>query len=76
MFKKRPPVTVDDTHMQKRIQSLPTDQLILWFENTTAGVGELVDAVVRHGAPHQEVTRSLESMLLMWREIQARDGLT
>jgi hypothetical protein len=74
MFRKsRSSVNVDNPQMQKRIQSLTTDQLVLWFENTVAGVGELVDAVVRHGAPADEVTKSLESMLVMWREYQSRE---
>jgi hypothetical protein len=77
MFRKsRPPVVVDDAQIQKRVQSLPTDQLVLWFENTVAGIGELVDAVVRHHAPADEVTKSLESMLVMWREYQSRETMT
>jgi hypothetical protein len=70
---QRPPVLVDDPHIHKRVQSLPTDQLTLWFENAMAGLGELVDSVLRHGAPEDEVTKSLEALLIMWREIQSRD---
>jgi hypothetical protein len=70
---QRPPVLVDDPQIHKRVQSLPTDQLTLWFENAMAGLGELVDSVLRHGAPEDEVTKSLEALLIMWREIQSRD---
>lgn len=71
--KERPkPVLVNDPQIHKRVQTLPTDQLIFWFENAVSGIGELVDAVVHHNAPDDEVTKSLEAMLVMWREIQSR----
>lgn len=68
----RPPVLVDDPQIHKRVQSLTADQLMMWFETGVAGVGELVDSVLRHNAPEDEVTKSLESLLIMWREIQSR----
>lgn len=69
---KRLPVIVNDEAMHKRVKSLPNDQLVMWFETGVAGIGELVDAVVHHGAPDDEVTKTLESLLVMWREIVAR----
>jgi hypothetical protein len=70
--KQRPEVVISDPKIYKRVQSIPTDQLIMWFDNCIAGIGELVDSVVRHGAPEEEVTVSLETLLVMWKEIQAR----
>lgn len=69
---KRPEVVISDPKIYKRVQSIPTDQLIMWFDNCIDGIGELVDSVIRHGAPEAEVTVSLETLLVMWREIQAR----
>jgi hypothetical protein len=73
MFRKAREVPiVDDPQMHKRAATLADEQLVLWFENAVSGIGELVDSVVRHGAPDQEVTKTLEAMLVMWRELQSR----
>jgi hypothetical protein len=73
MFRKRREVPiVDDPQMSKRAASLPSDQLIMWFEIGVAGIGELVDSVLHHDAPDEEVTKSLEALLVMWREVQRR----
>ena len=79
IFRKKPtprdevlPGLQVEPNVLKRVETIPSQDLAVWFESSTSALGVVYDQWVHHDGPEEEVTVALQALNAMWQEMRER----